>query len=310
MFDDPTQPFTYAAALDAGMTARQLAGPEYRRVFPGVHVRTGGEDDLLLRARGAALLAPRGGVVSHQTAARFWGGLVPDDTEVHLAYRRDVRQSRVHGIRLHRFRSDIADVQRYGLRTTTPEQTFLHLTRDLTFLDLVALGDQLVKPGRWTSPALIRAFAETSEGQGRAMARSAAGFLREGVDSVPESKLRMLFVLGGLPEPVVNHVIWDGPDLLHRIELAFPEQRLAFEYDGRWHRTKEQVEHDRVRRAGLSEHRGWSFELVDSDDLFLTPDLTLHRCVRAMAEHGIAVPARVDDRWRQHFRVRHADRIA
>jgi len=235
---------------------------------------------------------------------------VPDDTEIHFAYRRDIRQSRVHGIRLHRFRSDFATVKRYGLRTTTPEQTFVHLTRHLTFLDLVGLGDQLVKPGRWTSPGDIRTFAENWTGQGRSMARDAATFLREGVDSVPESKLRMLFVLGGLPEPVVNHIIREGDRITHRIELAFPEQRLAFEYDGRWHLAPGPAAHDSERRGFLSEHKGWTFELVDSDDLFLTPDLTLQRCAQVLANHGITVPTRLDDRWRQHFRVRHGDRVA
>ncbi len=48
-----------------------------------------------------------------------------------------------------------------------------------------------------------------------------------------ETRLRLLLVLAGLPEPTVN-VIVRGPDgeWLRRFDLCYPIFRLVVEYDG------------------------------------------------------------------------------
>jgi len=51
-----------------------------------------------------------------------------------------------------------------------------------------------------------------------------------------ETRLRMLIVLAGLPEPTVGHVIRrDDGSRLHRIDLAYLGLLIAVEYDGRQH---------------------------------------------------------------------------
>ena len=48
------------------------------------------------------------------------------------------------------------------------------------------------------------------EGRGCRLARRAASLAREGVDSPQETRLRLLLVLAGLPEPRVNVIIRGG----------------------------------------------------------------------------------------------------
>jgi hypothetical protein len=241
-------------------------------------------------------------VVSHWTAARLWGGVVPDNEWTHISFMRDVR-FRVRGVKHHRFRHRLDIKRRHGVPVTSPAQTFCHLARFLGLVDLVALGDRLVKKGRCT-PAELVAYADAWPGQCRDEALRAARLVRERVDSVPETALRLLMVLAGLPEPQVDIRIYDADgELRFRIELGFEEVRLAIEYDGRWHDTDEQRQHDQSRRTELSTNDDWTFVIVRAEDLYEQPELLLERLAAELREHGIPVPALLSDDWRRHYRV-------
>ena len=131
---------------------------------------------------------------------------------------------------------------RRGLRMTTPEQTFIDLAASLDLVELVVLGDRLVRREVTTPQRLVRS-ADAWRGHHRELACRAAGLVRAGVDSPPESRLRMLVVLAGLPEPTVNHIVRD-PDTgewLRRFELAYRDLLIAIEYEGRQHRDDDEI---------------------------------------------------------------------
>ena len=131
-----------------------------------------------------------------------------------------------------------------------------------------------------------------------------ARLVRMGVDSVPESALRLLIVLAGLPEPEVNIRLRDvDGNVRFRIELGYEDARLAIEYDGRWHEEPAQRAHDAERRSGLSERDGWTFVIVTADDLYGLPEQLLERIRSTMQSLGIPVPTVLSDDWRRHFRV-------
>ena len=127
--------------------------------------------------------------------------------------------------------------------------------------------------------------------------------MRSGVDSPMESRLRMLLVLAGPPEPVVNHIEYD--DLGHwrrRFDLSYPQFRIAIEYDGRQHaETRVQWEHDVERREGLDED-DWRVVVVLSKGIYREPDRTLDRVERAMRKTGMPIPPRSKE-WTEHFIV-------
>ena len=73
---------TRAGALSAGATAWSFRR-SHRQLFHGVHVP---KDDVVdeRRLNGAALsICPTGSYLSHFSAARLFGGVVPDDPDVH-----------------------------------------------------------------------------------------------------------------------------------------------------------------------------------------------------------------------------------
>ena len=300
---DPTQPFTHAEARAAGVSDRGLRGPAYRKIFPNVYVAAGIPDTLVVRCRAAQRILPADAVFSHQTAARLWGGAVPDDPNVHVAFTRAVSCA-VPGIKVHRFTYEFAThARRHGLPATTPEQTLRHLSRPLDLVELVACADQLVRRGA-TTPLDLVVAAENLLGQGGGLAREAGLLCRDNVDSSSETRMRLLMVLAGLPEPVVNHPL-RRPDgsVEYRLDLSFPDHLLAIEYDGRWHDTPEQQLRDHARREELR-RRGWRFVVLHAEDLFESPEATLDKLRAELAQRGIPVPAVFDDSWRRHFPVR------
>jgi hypothetical protein len=100
---------------------------------------------------------------------------------------------------------------------------------------LVVVADGLIKAGQTSPERLIAAAAHWSS-RGCRVARRAASLARQGVDSPQETRLRLLLVLAGLPEPRVNLIIrgQDG-SWRRRYDLAYEYLRLIIEYDGRQH---------------------------------------------------------------------------
>jgi very-short-patch-repair endonuclease len=291
--------------LPAGVSEWDLRSGKYRRLFQGVYLHSDVPLNESIRVAGALLLCDDRVVVSHHSAARIWGGVVPDDGRVHVSgvgTRRKVR-----GIRAHRVK---VGGQRWreigGLRVTTPVQTFLDLGTELGLLDLVVLGDSLVRTGQVTPEELVAAVA-TFRGGSRQLLRRAAGLVRREVDSPMESRLRVLMILAGLPEPTVNHVIRraDG-SVRFRFDLSYPGHHLVIEYDGRQHaESDDQWDWDIDRREWM-DHEKWRIVIVRSKDLYNKPAQTLQRIISAMRDQGMAVP-RLSDEWRLYFPGRTGD---
>ena len=72
---------------------------------------------------------------------------------------------------------------------------------------------------------------------GLRLLRKSLGLARVGVDSPPETRLRLLFGRSGLPAFEPNYVLLDEQGTPLWIDLACPEFRLAVEYDGGHHLT-------------------------------------------------------------------------
>lgn len=116
-----------------------------------------------------------------------------------------------------------------------------------------------------------------------------------------ETRLRLLLVLAGLPEPVVNHIEYAGDGRwLRRFDLSYPDLKVAVEYDGRQHaESRRQWERDVERREELDTD-GWRLVVVLSKGIYREPATTLDRVVVALRGAGSA--ARVtSDEWQAHY---------
>lgn len=296
-FDD-RQPFTYRQAREAGVSRRRLESAAYRRLLGNVYVSSQVPVDHLLQARAAVLAAQPGAFTSLHTAAALWGGVVPHSHLAHVSvpagHGRKQRQDLRTGS------SSRTPVRFRGVPTTSPTDTFMDLAAHLHLLDLVILGDSLVRRRRVTPGELV-ATAEQTTGRGIRVARRAAGLVRAGVDSPMETRSRMLRVLSGLPELQTDlRFYWPDGDLRRRLDAGDRRTRTAIEYDGRHHVERvAQWESDVLRREEFEDEE-WRIMTLVSKDIFVSPGLTIDRMAKLFTSRGMRVGLRKDE-WRRYF---------
>lgn len=298
------RPFTTAQAAAAGITEAMLRGPTYRRIFRGVYVAARVRLSLLLRVEAALMLFPSGAFASHQTAGRLYRLPVPESPLVHVSVGRPADRRRREGIRCHV--AGHRSLRRLGtILVSAPGALFLELAGVLPLVDLVVLGDAMVRHKLLTVEELL-AVCAAYEGKHARAARRAAGYVRRDVDSAMETRLRMLIVLAGLPEPKVNVIIFaeDG-SVRFRIDLSYPELRLMVEYDGEQHRLDlDQWDTDNAREDWFSRH-DWRRVGVISRGIYRSPDVTIRRVHSALKDRGCPdLPRVLSEEWRAHFPVR------
>ena len=295
------RPFTRADAIAAGIPLRELRGSRFRRIFTGVYVDARVPDHPLVRAQAALVIHPPSAFASHVTAARVLGLPVPPHPAEHVTVLCAADRSKRQGITCHVGPPDDV-VQVSGVRVSRPHRMFIELASLLSLVDLVVVWDALVRQRLTTPEALLEACRASQERHASAAARAAA-FVRQEVDSPMETRLRMLIVLAGLPEPEVKHKIRDVDGRVRRrFDLSYPSIRLIVEYDGRQHiEVKENWLTDLDRREELDE-TGWRIVVVTSDGIYKHPAATVlrvHRALRAQGWRGL--PTRTSDAWRVHF---------
>lgn len=255
---DTSKPFTRAGGLRSGLTVRELSGPGFRRLLHGVYIGAQVRPTTAIRAKAALLVSASGSFASHHTAAILWGAWAPSTTTIHLSTPGDGSRSERGGIASHRARPGVRPVLRAGVLVAPPVDVFLDLAASVPDLvDLVAVGDSLVRAEVASVDELVDAAARF-RGAGCRLARRAARYVREKVDSVTETRLRMLVVLAGLPEPEVCHVIRreDG-SWLYRLDLCYRGLLIGIEYDGRQHAENSAQWKRDIRRREELENLGW-----------------------------------------------------
>jgi hypothetical protein len=303
---DPRIPFSRADARRAGISADALRGTGYRRLFHDRYVSAEVPVTPLLRARAALAVGGRGSHISHGTAATFHGGVVPPQGEIHYSVPNDGPRSTRRGLRAHRASSHASVALYRGIPMSTPPQCVLDLAAELSLVDLVVLGDSLVRAGAVTPEELIDAAASW-RGSGARKARRAMALVRADVDSPMETRVRLLIIFAGLPEPVVACEVHDEDGrFVARLDLYWPQWRVAVEYDGRQHaESTQQWERDLERREGL-DRMACRLVVVRSGGVFVDPLGTLQRIVAAIADQGVVGVRIRSDAWRQHFPGRRA----
>lgn len=71
----------------------------------------------------------------------------------------------------------------------------------------------------------------------------------------------------GLPEPVVQHEVYDGHRLVARVDLGYPESKVAIEYEGDEHHTDKKQWRRDIQRQRELEARGWIVIRLTQEDL-------------------------------------------
>jgi very-short-patch-repair endonuclease len=90
-------------------------------------------------------------------------------------------------------------------------------------------------------------------------------------ESPMESEARLVMIDGGLPRPVLQYEIVDNGRRVWRVDFAWPECRVAAEYDGvDWHSGPEAFFRDRRRTAALQD-LGWVVVPIVAEDVRRRP---------------------------------------
>jgi hypothetical protein len=255
-------------AVRAGLlTPRQLRGRNWRRLYPDVYVHRDLDVTHAVRARVAAGVLLPEAVVSGRSAAVLWGvGLADADDDVELTRPSASHPVRVPGLRVRR--AGIAPElvrRRHGVRVTSPEATAVRLACCLPLEEAVIAVDRLTVSGI-VDLGPIRDLASSVRGAGSARARRAVALADGLAESPQETRLRLLLGTSGLPMPVAQYrVVVDGRSIA-RVDFAWPDRKIALEYDGLWHAEPGQFARDRQRLNRLRA-AGWQVVFVTAVDM-------------------------------------------
>jgi very-short-patch-repair endonuclease len=267
--------FSYREGIDAGLGHGRLRGRDLQRPFFGT--RHPGRGELPLEQRCLALQSriPDHAFFCGVTAAALFGMPLPyrpsEATDLHVGAPAPTRALHAEGIRGHKLGIRPEEVQvSGGLRITTPARTWCDLAPALTLPELVSAGDFLL---RRASPLarkeqLAECVRHHPGRRGRPALRLALDLVDERAESPAESVLRLILISAGFTGVVPNHVVRDrGGRFLARVDLAFPEQRVAIEYEGDYHRTQRDRWRTDMIRIRRLEAAGWRVLRVNADDL-------------------------------------------
>jgi hypothetical protein len=275
-------PFLGSAAVSSGLlTRRQLGGNTWRRLFQDVYVHRSVPVTHVLRAQAAVLLQPAA-VVTGCSAAVLWGvPLAEEDDDVEITLPPAAHMVRVAGVVARRAALDPAQLTTHdGLRLTTPAATALRLAAALSHDAAVIAVDRLIATGL-VEIASIRALAARMRGPGSARARAVAADADGLAESPQETRLRLLMARSSLPPPVAQYRIEHEGRFVARVDFAWPELKVAVEYDGLWHAESRQFAKDRERLNRL-QAAGWRVVFVTAADLH-RPEQLLARIAAALS---------------------------
>ncbi|SCL40179.1 Very-short-patch-repair endonuclease [Micromonospora pallida] len=232
--------FLPAGAMIAGPSAAYLHGVEHAATF---------ESDVHVLTLHPTRMESRKGIQVHTT------GLATELTGTGSTDGRGAKAAAGTGSADERFRAPVAA----GIGVVPRSRPEWAAWETAAWLDLVrAVGivDTMLALGLITRAALVDLAGRLRCRPGGRRATHVFDLVDPGAQSPPESHLRVRLVLAGLPRPVTQHPVRVSSGLVLHPDLAWPEFRVAVEYDGQWHADPEQLHRDR-RRLNQLVNAGW-----------------------------------------------------
>lgn len=265
------------------LTRHQVQSSAWQRLFPDVYACTSLDVTHELRTEAVTRLLIPGAVATARSAAVLWDvGLVGATDDVEVTLPPGSRAGQLPGVRGTRRALDAEETTgRRGVRVTAPLRTALDLGRIRPLDDAVVALDRFLGTGL-VFPEELRAAAALATGRDCRQIRRAAALADGLAESPQESRLRLLLHRSSLPDPVAQFRVRDGQVHLARVDFAWPEHRLALEYDGLWHGEPGEFRRDRQRLNRLTA-AGWRVLFVTAAEL-RNPEALLARIAQALGD--------------------------
>lgn len=257
-------PFVGSAAIAAGHLTRSQLRHRYRPIYHGVYVPLRHAVSLRDRILGATLASP-GAVVAGVAASALHGAKwVDDDAPVELiGTARPQRGLIVRAETLHE--DEVTTVA--GVPVTTLERTAFDLARHLPRGKAVERLDALMNAHPFSAEGVMLIAKQHPGVRGLRRLRVALPLVDGGAESLPETRLRLLFVDAGLPRPTTQFTIYDHDgSYVRRIDMCWEDFKVGAEYDGEQHLTSRHQYVLDVRVNRVLQRLGWHVIHVVKED--------------------------------------------
>ena len=258
-----------------------------RRIHQGSYALPGAPVTAHQRLMAAVLAGQQGCLASHRAAAWLWG--FSDEPFLEVIVPRN-RRPRLEGVVVHhpldhsKARPSVKD----GIPVTNPLRTLVDLGATWEFTRVTDAVEQALISRIVTFRGLAREWRRVAK-----PGRNGSGVLRHILDSrllgekppdsVLEVKAAPLFARFGLPRPEFQfHVVHDGRHVA-RVDFAYPERRLAIEFDGLLaHATAADLRRDLARQNRLVT-AGWTVLRFTWADAIHEPERVAREIRRVLA---------------------------
>lgn len=278
---------TLEQALEVGLTQDQVdvrvRSGRWQRLHLGVYALAGAPRTWEQRVVAAVLRAGVGAVASHLCAAALhaYPDSVRDMIEVAAA---PGTQPRIPGVRVHRPKllpeHDVRVLD--GIRVTSYARTLVDCTGRLSLGQIARALDAGLVRGDVTLWSVERSLSALGQAPGRHPSKLWTLIGERSTDahaaeSRPEIRITRVLASAGLPTPTLQHRVKVGGQR-YRLDFAYPEHKVAIEYDG-WdaHRSRTSFDADR-KRDRLLQLDGWVVLRITSQ----TSDADIVDTVRAI----------------------------
>lgn len=260
-----------AAGFTPRMIERRLEAGLWIAVHRGVYRLAGVAPSWHQRVLAACFAAGPDAVASHRSAGALWSfdGIEPGPVELTLP-RTGGRT--IPGTAVHRSRSLLrgACTSVEGVPVTRAPRTLIDLASRLDEPALEAALDSALRQGLVSVPYMQRCLASTGS-RGRGGAGGLRSLLADRASTRPaesgrELRLARLLVAVGLPQPVRQYEVSEHGRVLARFDLAYPDCRIAAEFDSyRHHFGRQAWYRDQGRNNRVAALDWLVFPMTESD---------------------------------------------
>jgi hypothetical protein len=301
--------FIVGDAIAAGVRPGRLRGRDLDKPFHGIRVVPEADPASTdpWEARRAHILrlasayAPRLGedrFFSHETAAAIWGAPLFERGEVllHVSTVGTGPVARGRGVRGHRTKRQCTSTWIVrGLRVASFATLWASMGTSLARDQLVVLGDYGCRVWRdgynrphsgrrpITTPEELLAAMRAGRRVGIDRLRDAHPMVRLDAWSPRETRARLLLIDAGLPDPRLNVDVYDAHGgFIACVDLAYPEFKVAIEYQGQLHGEQYARDIERIERLRAD---GWIVIQVTSHNLRY-PNVVARRTYEPLRSRG------------------------
>ncbi|MCV7365115.1 hypothetical protein [Mycolicibacterium neworleansense] len=230
-----------------------------------------------LRGRLAALDLYIGGeaVLCMGTAATLYGFDFENTTSIHMLDP-GVRVRPCVGLMVHQ-RSGAPLRRISGRLATAPAWTAVEIARQLPRPRALAALDGALHSLQCTAADLDKTVREQRGRRGIVAVRDLLQYADGRAESAMESEARLVMIDYGLPRPELQHEIRGRNGETWRVDFAWPDARVAAEYEGLdWHSGPVKMIDDKKRFAGIQE-QGWTVIPMVAEDVRRYPSQLAER---------------------------------